>query len=190
MTRHLLKLVWNRKRTTLLVMVEIAVAFLVLFAVVAFGTYVLDNWRRPVGFAWERVWDVEVASNTAPGRISENISRSTPGPGAAAPQGPDGAPAVPATPSAAPPASPGNELAADPRYDTLRQLMGAIREFPEIEASTVAAVAPFAFGGMVSVNTRDGKRLEYGANDVTDTYHDVLGLRLTRGRWFSAEDRG
>ena len=39
MTRHLLRLVWNRKRTTLLVMVEIAVAFLVLFAVVAVATY-------------------------------------------------------------------------------------------------------------------------------------------------------
>ena len=39
-------------------------AFLVLFVVVAFGTYVLDNWRRPVGFTWDRVWDVEVAANT------------------------------------------------------------------------------------------------------------------------------
>ena len=54
MTWHLLKLVWNRKRTTLLVMTEIAAAFLVLFAVAAFATYVFDNWRRPIGCWWRR----------------------------------------------------------------------------------------------------------------------------------------
>ena len=74
MTRHLLRLVWNRKRTTLLVMVEIAVAFLVLFAVAAFATYALDNWRRPVGFTWDRVWDIEIDSNAAPSRMSETMT--------------------------------------------------------------------------------------------------------------------
>jgi putative ABC transport system permease protein len=66
----------------------------------------------------------------------------------------------------------------------------AIREFPEVEASSAAALAPFAFGAMVSVNSRDGRRLEFGANDVTDSFADVLGLRLSRGRWFSREDAG
>jgi putative ABC transport system permease protein len=198
MTRHLLKLVWNRKRTTALVMVEIAVAFLVLFSVVAFGTYVLDNWRRPVGFTWDRVWDIEVASNTTPGRMSENISRSVAmpapnaatGPAAPGREGDSGTSPAPPPQNTAPAGGGEGDPPVDPRYQTLQQLMLAIQEFPEIEASAVAAVAPFGFGGMVSVNDRDGQRLEYGGNEVTDAFADVLGLRVSRGRWFSAEDRG
>ena len=51
MIRHLFKLIWNRKRTNVLMMTEIFVSFLVLFAVVALGVYMLDNWRRPIGFS-------------------------------------------------------------------------------------------------------------------------------------------
>ena len=50
MIRHLFKLIWNRKRTNLLMMTEIFVSFLVLFAVVALAVYCADNWRRPLGF--------------------------------------------------------------------------------------------------------------------------------------------
>ena len=60
MTRHILKLIWNRKRTNLLMMVEIFVSFLVLFAVVGLGVYTADNWRRPRGFSIENVWDVAI----------------------------------------------------------------------------------------------------------------------------------
>ena len=60
MIRHVFKLIWNRKRTNLLMMIEIFVSFLVLFAVVALGVYTADNWRRPIGFDYERVWAVEV----------------------------------------------------------------------------------------------------------------------------------
>jgi len=60
MTRHILKLIWNRKRTNLLMMAEIFVSFLVLFAVVGLGVYTADNWRRPRGFSIENVWDVAI----------------------------------------------------------------------------------------------------------------------------------
>lgn len=60
MTRHIFRLIWNRKRTNLLMMLEILVSFLVLFAVVALGVYTADNWRRPIGFSIEHVWDVSV----------------------------------------------------------------------------------------------------------------------------------
>ena len=60
MIRHLFKLIWNRKRTNVLMMIEIFVSFLVLFAVVGLGVYMLDNWRRPIGFSIDRVWDVSV----------------------------------------------------------------------------------------------------------------------------------
>ncbi len=60
MIRHLFKLIWNRKRTNVLMMTEIFVSFLVLFAVVGLAVYMLDNWRRPIGYSIDRVWDIDV----------------------------------------------------------------------------------------------------------------------------------
>ena len=60
MTRHLLRLIWNRKRTNFLMVLEIFVSFIVLFAVVGVGVYTLDNWRRPIGFSYDHVWDVSI----------------------------------------------------------------------------------------------------------------------------------
>ena len=59
MIPHLFKLAWNRKRTNVLIGVEIFFSFLVLFAVTAFGIYYADNYRRPPGFSSENVWVIE-----------------------------------------------------------------------------------------------------------------------------------
>jgi putative ABC transport system permease protein len=56
---HLLKLVWNRKRSNVLLMLEILAAFLVLFAVAVTALYSLDFYRRPVGFDYRDVWSIE-----------------------------------------------------------------------------------------------------------------------------------
>jgi putative ABC transport system permease protein len=191
MTRHLLRLVWNRKRTTLLVMIEIAVAFLVLFAVVAFATYALDNWRRPVGFAWDRVWDVEIDAKAGPSRTSETESaqRTAPAP-AAQPSGDAGGATAQAQPPPASSGTPPGEAPPDPRFQTLQQLLLALRDVPEVEVSAVAALSPFELGGMVHAQSVGERALEFGANEVSDTYAEVLGLRLSRGRWLSREDAG
>jgi putative ABC transport system permease protein len=55
MIRHLLKLVWNRKRTNALIILEIFFSFLVLFVVGTLGLYLWDNLRRPLGFSFDRV---------------------------------------------------------------------------------------------------------------------------------------
>jgi putative ABC transport system permease protein len=60
MIRHVFTLIWNRKRTNLLMMSEIFVSFLVLFAVVALAVYTLDNWGRPIGYSIDRVWHVAI----------------------------------------------------------------------------------------------------------------------------------
>jgi putative ABC transport system permease protein len=60
MTLHVLRLIWNRKRTNGLLMVEIFFAFLVLFAVTALGVYMGSNWLRPVGFSTDDLWIVSV----------------------------------------------------------------------------------------------------------------------------------
>lgn len=59
MTQHLFKLIWNRRRSNLLIATEIFFSFLVLFAVIAFGVYYADSYRRPLGFAFENVWQID-----------------------------------------------------------------------------------------------------------------------------------
>jgi len=60
MTMHLLKLIWNRKRANALIVLEIFFSFLALFGVVTLGVYYVDNYRRPLGFSYEDVWNVGV----------------------------------------------------------------------------------------------------------------------------------
>jgi putative ABC transport system permease protein len=60
MTRHLLRLIWHRKGSNLLVMTEILLSFLVLFGVVTLGIFYSSNFRHPLGFDYENVWCLEV----------------------------------------------------------------------------------------------------------------------------------
>ncbi|MDL1951618.1 hypothetical protein FBQ97_17640, partial [Acidobacteria bacterium ACD] len=59
MTRHLLRLVWNRRRSHLLVGVEILVSFLIVFVVAVLAVTTFGNARQPVGFSAEDVTVVE-----------------------------------------------------------------------------------------------------------------------------------
>jgi putative ABC transport system permease protein len=58
--RHLLKLVWNRKRANALIVAEMFVSFLVIFAVLTGAVAVAGGWNRPIGFQWQNVWDVSM----------------------------------------------------------------------------------------------------------------------------------
>jgi putative ABC transport system permease protein len=60
MIKHLLKLVWNRKRFNFLITVEIFISFLVLFIVTMFIVYYANNYRQPLGFVYENVWNVSI----------------------------------------------------------------------------------------------------------------------------------
>ena len=64
MIGHLFKLVWNRKRTNVLIVLEILCSFLVLFALSASAIYFWDRYRDPLGFDYEDVWYVDVARNS------------------------------------------------------------------------------------------------------------------------------
>jgi putative ABC transport system permease protein len=58
--RHLLKLVWNRKRANALIVAEMFVSFLVIFAVLTGAVSIAGGWNRPIGFDWHDVWDVNM----------------------------------------------------------------------------------------------------------------------------------
>ena len=60
MIRHLLKLVWNRKRANALIVAEMFVSFLVIFAVLTGAVTVLGGWGKPIGYQWRNVWDVSM----------------------------------------------------------------------------------------------------------------------------------
>ncbi len=58
MIRHMLQIVWNRKASNALIILEILVSFLVVFAVVAMAIFNWRNYHRPLGYAWEDVWQI------------------------------------------------------------------------------------------------------------------------------------
>lgn len=60
MTRHLLKLIWNRKRQNFLLTLEIFFSFLTLFGVVLFAMQYANNASHPLGYTIDRVWSVSV----------------------------------------------------------------------------------------------------------------------------------
>lgn len=60
MIRHVFKLVWNRKRSTFLVGLEIFICFLVLCGIIAAGTHYLIRWQRPLGFDYQDIWSVDI----------------------------------------------------------------------------------------------------------------------------------
>ncbi|NYE61170.1 putative ABC transport system permease protein [Duganella sp. 1224] len=60
MLRHLLKLIWKRKARNLMLTLEILLAFLVLFAIAAFGTRNYELYHLPTGFDWHNQWAVRL----------------------------------------------------------------------------------------------------------------------------------
>jgi len=65
--RHLLKLVWNRKRANALIVGEIFISFIVIFAVLTGAIMYGTKWNEPLGFSWQNVWDVGMEFGETPG---------------------------------------------------------------------------------------------------------------------------
>ncbi|RZK53896.1 MAG: hypothetical protein EOO59_11965, partial [Hymenobacter sp.] len=66
MIRHVLTLMWNRRRANALLILEIFLAFLVLFAVGTIGSSLWKNYREPLGFRYDNVWQVSYSPGTQP----------------------------------------------------------------------------------------------------------------------------
>lgn len=60
MLRHLLQLIWKRKGRNLMLSFEILIAFMIVFAVAAFGVRSLQLYHLPLGFVADDVWSVEM----------------------------------------------------------------------------------------------------------------------------------
>lgn len=147
MIRHLLKLVWNRKRANALIIAEIFFSFIVIFAVLAGVITFWSNWRLPLGYDYREVWDVQMDFDIDAGDPDNPKLR-----------------------------------------EMVRMMIAEAKTFPEVEAVGGSNTPPYGFsssGGGWHIN---GKYIQLYFDDVTDGFADVMKIKPTRGRWFSAED--
>jgi putative ABC transport system permease protein len=63
MFRHLFKLIWNKKKQNFLLISEMLVSFLVIFAVFTLLVYYYQNYRKPMGIEYENVWAVNYSNS-------------------------------------------------------------------------------------------------------------------------------
>lgn len=171
MIKHLLKLVWNRKRVNFLITVEIFFSFIVLFGVVLATVYYFDNYRQPLGFQYENVWCVKMEANNQ--REGSHNSQTTVTSGNQ-PQ---------AVASPAPAAE--SEIAT-----TIKQLMLAAKEFDQVESVATGSVTPYGDGTDSSATGEGAAVIQYLVNTVSDDYDRTMGLTITRGQWFGKNDDG
>lgn len=61
---HLFRLIWNKRRRNILLLTEMLISFLVLFAVFTLMVYYWHNYHRPEGIEYEDVWVINF--NTPP----------------------------------------------------------------------------------------------------------------------------
>jgi putative ABC transport system permease protein len=149
MIRHVVKLIWHRKRSNLLLMAEVFFSVLVLFGVGALGVYMAENWRRPIGFTPDNLWIVSVDMRVT-----------------------------------------GDDTFTAAQVERMQRVLAAARELPEVENVAGALLPLYFMGSSNRVYEKNGQRIEYGNNEVTDEFKDVLGLQIVQGRWFGREDNG
>src|SRR5215216_1636025 len=58
MIKHLFKLIWNKKKQNFLMITEMFVSFLVIFAVFSLVVFYYRNYKQPMGFDYDNVWVV------------------------------------------------------------------------------------------------------------------------------------
>jgi putative ABC transport system permease protein len=71
MFTHLVKLIWNKKKQNFLMITEMFVSFLVIFAVFSMMVFYYDNYKQPMGFDYDDVW---VVNYSTPQNIQSNDS--------------------------------------------------------------------------------------------------------------------
>lgn len=81
MIKHILKLIWNKKRSNALMILEIFLAFIVLFFVLSYVLFNTERISKPLGFATEDRWmifldGVENMDSAAIRPIVDNLRRN------------------------------------------------------------------------------------------------------------------
>ena len=154
MIRHLFKLIWNRKRANALVIAEIFVSFLVLFAVSTLSLYSWTNYHRPLGFAYENVFSIDVQSSR---RGSRPVGGAPAGARSRIPT-----------------------RAGRARFAVSKRSRRRGRGWR----------SPPSFQRSEHLRGFRERRIDSSLASCTDEYKEVMGIEITRGRWFGPEDDG
>ena len=77
MIKHVFKLIWNKKKSNVLITIEILCSFLVLFTVVTMGIVSLDRYYQPLGFTYKDVWLIDVNSRLPFDSTYNSVKRTT-----------------------------------------------------------------------------------------------------------------
>jgi putative ABC transport system permease protein len=62
MLKHLFTLIWNKKKQNALLISEMLISFLVIFAVCSLLVYYYQNYKKPMGLEYEHVWVVNYSN--------------------------------------------------------------------------------------------------------------------------------
>lgn len=66
MIKHLFKLIWNKKKENFLLISEVLVSFMVMFAVISMLVYYYQNYNTRSGFKYEDVWTIQIGETNQP----------------------------------------------------------------------------------------------------------------------------
>ncbi|MCB0599322.1 MAG: ABC transporter permease [Lewinellaceae bacterium] len=72
MIKHLIKLIWNKKRSNFLLTTEIFASFIVLFGVMSLVFYNYGNYAQPLGYDYKDVWAVYFTRQDMPDSLFYN----------------------------------------------------------------------------------------------------------------------
>lgn len=75
MIRHLFKLIWNKKKSHALLLVEIWASFLVLFGLTSLIVYNVRNYTQPLGFEYKNGWAIGLSNNQDTVDVAEKTQR-------------------------------------------------------------------------------------------------------------------
>lgn len=69
-------MIWNKKGTHSLLIIEVWAAFMVLFGVLTLIVFNLRNYLQPIGFQYEQVWNLELSTNQDTTEIAAKLQRA------------------------------------------------------------------------------------------------------------------
>ncbi|MBC8153500.1 MAG: FtsX-like permease family protein [Bacteroidetes bacterium] len=73
MIRHLIKLIWNKRKAHSLLIVEIWASFMVLFGLCTLIIYNLRNYAEPLGFEYKNRWAINLSNNQDTTDVAEKV---------------------------------------------------------------------------------------------------------------------
>lgn len=73
MFKHLFKLIWNKKKQNFLLISEMLISFMVIFAVFTLVVYYYNNYKKSMGFDYDRLWVINY-SNSVKSTRADSLS--------------------------------------------------------------------------------------------------------------------